>query len=521
MVGNVARPGSLPAEPVLVAGAGPVGQTAALLLARWGLPVVVVDARPERDLVGSKALVQQRDVIDVWCAVGAGDQIAAEGVTWTTGRTMFRDRELFVTRWVDSGASPLPAFVNISQSRTEELLDEQIAGNPLVDVRWGHEVVDIRQDGAGVTLVCRTADGETAVRGSHAVACGGARGDALRRALGVRFDGESFTDPFLICDIRTDLGDWASERRFYFDPEWNPGRQVLVHPSPGSTARIDWQVAPGYDLDAEEVTGALDRRIRMIVGERDYEIVWKSVYRFHSRCTDRFRAGRVLLAGDLAHLVSPFGARGLNSGVQDAENAAWKIAFVRHGWGDEETLLEELPRRAPGGGTGEPRGHHGDDGLPRPRRRGGRRTPAERPRAGAPRSGGARSRGLGPAGGAVLVRGVSARHPGPDPARTEPAAEGRVPGAGTGRPRAGLPVRRRGPTGGRPVPSSSSGTGSSPSRPGARPRSTRRGPGWSRYRPRSPSATSTSSAVTGSPGGASASGTARPGSSGPTGTSRP
>jgi 3-(3-hydroxy-phenyl)propionate hydroxylase len=334
------RSGAPAAEPVLVVGAGPVGQTAALLLARWGLPVVVVDARPERDLVGSKALVQQRDVIDVWCAVGAGDQIAADGVTWTTSRTMFRDRELFATRWVDGGASPLPAFVNISQSRTEELLDEQIATSSLIDVRWGHEVVDIRHDDDGVTLVCRTGDGEAALHGSHAVACGGARGDALRRVLGVGFDGESFTDPFLICDIRTDLGDWATERRFYFDPEWNPGRQVLVHPCPGSTARIDWQVAPGFDLAAEEATGALDRRIRMIVGERDYEIVWKSVYRFHSRCADRFRVGRVLLAGDLAHLVSPFGARGLNSGVQDAENAAWKIAFARHGWGDEETLLE-------------------------------------------------------------------------------------------------------------------------------------------------------------------------------------
>jgi 3-(3-hydroxy-phenyl)propionate hydroxylase len=340
MVGNPTRPRTPSAEPVLVVGAGPVGQTAALLLARWGLPVVVVDARPERDLVGSKALVQQRDVIDVWCAVGAGDQIAADGVTWTTSRTMFRDRELFATRWVDSGASPLPAFVNVSQSRTEELLDEQIAATALIDVRWGHEVVDIRQDDTGVTLACRTGAGERTVRGSHAVACAGSRGDALRRALEVSFEGQSFTDPFLICDVHTDLGDWASERRFYFDPEWNPGRQVLVHPSPGSTFRIDWQVAPGYDLAAEEVTGALDRRIRMIVGERDYEIIWKSVYRFHSRCVDRFRVGRVLLAGDLAHLVSPFGARGLNSGVQDAENAAWKIAFARHGWGDEETLLE-------------------------------------------------------------------------------------------------------------------------------------------------------------------------------------
>ena len=158
--------------------------------------------------------------------------------------------------------------------------------------------------------------------------------------LGVSFEGESFADPFLICDIRTDLGDWSHERRFYFDPEWNPGRQVLVHPCPGSVYRIDWQVAPGYDLEAEVASGALDERIRKIIGDADYEIVWKSVYRFHARAASRMRVGRVLLAGDLAHIVSPFGARGLNSGVQDADNAAWKIAYARLGWGDEDALLE-------------------------------------------------------------------------------------------------------------------------------------------------------------------------------------
>ena len=318
-----------PHAPVVVLGAGPVGQTSALLLARWGVPAVVLDQRPERDRTGSKAICQQRDVLDVWESVGAGHRIAAEGVTWTTARTFHRDAELFSYALAEPGRPAFPPFVNISQSRTEEILDERIAREPLVDLRWGHRVTRVDQDGDGVDVRCT--DG-TVLRAPYVVACGGARCDGLRALLGVSFSGHSFDDRFLICDVRADLPGWERERRFYFDPVWNPGRQVLIHPCPDSTFRIDWQVPPGYDLEAEAASGALDGRIRQIVGERDYEIVWRSVYRFHSRVVDRMRVGRVLIAGDAAHLVSPFGARGLNSGVADAENAAWKIAFVGHGW---------------------------------------------------------------------------------------------------------------------------------------------------------------------------------------------
>ncbi|GAA3546400.1 FAD-dependent oxidoreductase [Amycolatopsis ultiminotia] len=323
---------------VAVLGNGPVGQSTALLLARWGVPVVLLDARPERDPIGSKAICQQRDVLDVWESVGAGRRIAAEGVTWRTARTFHRDAELFADDLPDPGRSPFPPFVNISQARTEQILDERIAAEPLIEVRWNHRVSALTQDGRGVAITCETQAGRTHVEAGYAVACVGARGDDVRRMLGVRFDGHSFEDRFLICDIRADLPGWATERRFYFDPPWNPGRQVLIHPCPDSTFRIDWQVAGGYDLDAEEAGGGLDARIQAVIGERNYEIVWKSVYRFHARVVDRMRVGRVLLAGDCAHLVSPFGARGLNSGVADAENAAWKLAFVLHGWAGEELL---------------------------------------------------------------------------------------------------------------------------------------------------------------------------------------
>jgi 3-(3-hydroxy-phenyl)propionate hydroxylase len=326
------------APAVAVLGNGPVGQTTALLLARWGVPVVLLDGREERDRTGSKSICQQRDVLDVWDSVGAGRRIADEGVTWTTARTFHRERELFAYTLPAQAGSCFPPFVNISQARTEEILDETIAAQPLIDVRWGHRVVDVRQDGHGVTVHCETVRGPIEIEAGHAVACAGARADDLRERLGVAFEGHSYDDRFLICDIRASLPGWAHERRFYFDPVWNPGRQVLIHPCPGSTFRIDWQVPADYDLEGEEASGALDARIRAIVGEAPYEIVWRSVYRFHSRVVDRMRVGRVLLAGDCAHLMAPFGARGLNSGVADAENAAWKVAWVRRGWAPEGLL---------------------------------------------------------------------------------------------------------------------------------------------------------------------------------------
>lgn len=339
-----ARAGSAlePGRRVLVLGAGPVGQTSALLLAEWGIPSVLLDSRPERDPIGSKAICQQRDVLDVWDHVGAGREIAEEGVTWSRAVTLYHGEELFTQGFVDRGHSPFPAFVNIGQDRTEAILDQQIATNPLIEERWGHHVVGIEQDADQVTVVCLAgppnAPTEVRLSGDYLVACAGARADEVRHMLGLTFDGKTFTDQFLICDIRTEMPGWEQERRFYFDPPWNPGRQVLIHPCPSSTFRIDWQVPPEYDLASEEASGALDTRIRKIIGDADYEIVWKSVYRFHARQVDRMRVGRVLVAGDAAHLVSPFGARGLNSGVPDAENAAWKVAFVMHGWADESLL---------------------------------------------------------------------------------------------------------------------------------------------------------------------------------------
>jgi len=335
-------------EPVLIAGAGPVGLIAALLLARWDIPSVVLEAQRHRSHAGSRAICFQRDVLDVYDRAGCADDMLAEGVTWTTGRTFYRSDELFVVTFPDTGVSTLPPWINISQASVERYLLARATAEPLIDLRPGQAVSGLAAAAGGEGLLARTrADGAagTSARGSHLVGADGSR-SAVRDLLGIGFPGRSYADQFLICDIRADLP-FPNERRFFFDPSWNPGRQVLVHQCPGGIWRIDWQVPAGFDLDAERASGTLDARIKQVTGDRGYELVWATSYRFHERVADAFSAGRAHLAGDAAHLYAPFGARGLNSGTQDAENLAWKLAFVRRGWAPPSLLGSyEAERRA-------------------------------------------------------------------------------------------------------------------------------------------------------------------------------
>ncbi|MBO4256971.1 FAD-dependent monooxygenase [Streptomyces griseorubiginosus] len=332
---------------VVVIGNGPVGQTAALLLARWGIPVTIVDARPVRELVGSKAVTHRPNVLDIWEGLGAGRQMVEEGQAKVLGHVYYEDRELFVESYNDTGPSEYPAMLTLSQARIEALLDEQIARQPLIKVRWGHRMKRISQDGTGVALECVRPDGSrVTVTADYAVAALGARTRDLHEQLGVSFDGRTFADRFLICDIKVEDSPWGRDRHFHFNSVHNPGRQILIQPCPESTFRIDWQLGDDYD-EADDAAGGFDARMRALIGDARYEVIWKSVYRFHARLASRMRVGRVLLAGDCAHLMAPFGGRGLNSGVCDAENAAWKLAYVLNGWAGEELLESyDLERRA-------------------------------------------------------------------------------------------------------------------------------------------------------------------------------
>ncbi|WP_298334719.1 FAD-dependent monooxygenase [Ferrimicrobium sp.] len=331
---------------VVVIGGGPVGQTAALLCAQWGLRVKILEAQPQRNRVGSRAICQQREVLDTWDAIGAG-VLARRGITWSTSRTYYQGKEIFAVELKDRGSSLLPPFVNVSQAEVEEVLLGLIEAHPLIEMEGGATVHKITSDDHGVVMEVVTEQGAELITSRFAIACCGLHSEHLREQLGVDFPGHSFDDLFLICDIKADLADQRGERRFHFDPDWNRGRQVLIHEQPDSIWRIDWQVPEDFDLCQEEASGGLDARIHEIVGQQPYQLAWRSVYRFQGRVASRFRVGSVFLAGDFAHVFAPFGARGLNSGVHDVENLAWKLAMVMRGFADRRLLDSyELERRA-------------------------------------------------------------------------------------------------------------------------------------------------------------------------------
>jgi len=324
------------AAPVLIVGAGPTGMTAALDLAHYGIRSLLFD----EDHVlseGSRAIAFSSDTLAAWEKLGAVEPMLAKGVAWSVRHTFFRDRELFTQSFPQPGPGFMPRFFNLQQYYVERYLLDCIQATPLIDMRWDHKVTGCQEDGGKVALQVSTPVGEQEFEANYVLACDGAR-SSLRKLLNLPFPGVTHRDHFLIADIRVDFPS-PPEPRFFFDHPTNPGQTVLIHPQPDGIWRIDWQVGPEVDILVERQPQRMDRRIRSLIGDLPYEIVWLSDYRFHQRLLDRFRHGQIFFLGDAAHLVAPFGARGLNSAVSDVENLVWKLALVLN-HGAPDSLLD-------------------------------------------------------------------------------------------------------------------------------------------------------------------------------------
>lgn len=316
-------------RPVVVVGAGPVGLTLAIDLARQGVPVVLLDD-DHRLSAGSRAICFAKRTLEIWDRVGTGQRMVDKGVSWNTGKVYFQDDLVYTFDLLPERGHRRPAFINLQQYYAEGYLHEHAARTPGVDLRWKNRVAAIERDDAGVTLHVATPDGDYRLRADYVVACDGSR-SPLRGMLGQESKGRVFRDRFLIADVKMQA-DFPAERWFWFDPPFHRNQSVLLHMQPDNVWRIDFQLGWDADPEEEKKPERVIPRIRALLGEDvAFEFEWVSVYTFACLRMDTFRHGRVLFAGDSAHGVSPFGARGANSGVQDADNLAWKLALVLQG----------------------------------------------------------------------------------------------------------------------------------------------------------------------------------------------
>ena len=320
-------------HPVIVVGAGPVGLAAAIDLAQRDIPVVLLD---ENDRVshGSRAICFAKRTLEILDRLGCGQAVADRGVTWNTGKVFFGDQLLYGFDLLREAGHQRPAFVNLQQYHLEALLvarlrELQAQGRP-VDLRGGNRVAAVGAHADHVRLEVDTVEGPYSLQADWLIACDGAN-SAIRRMMGLGFVGRVFEDSFLIADVVMQ-SDLPTERSFWFDPPFNPGKSALMHRQPDNVWRIDLQLGHDIDPEAESRPDAVIRRLRAMLGEdAQFDLDWVSVYTFQCCRMERFVHGRVIFAGDAAHQVSPFGARGANSGLQDADNLCWKLALVVQG----------------------------------------------------------------------------------------------------------------------------------------------------------------------------------------------
>ena len=327
--------------PVAIVGAGPIGLAMAIDLAMQGIRSVVLDDNNVVS-VGSRAICWAKRTLEIFDRLGVADRMLEKGVTWQTGRLFHRENEVYQFDLLPDTEHKMPAFINLQQYYVEEYLVDQAANFPdLIDIRWLSKVIGEDISGDGVTVQVETSEGTYSLDADYLLACDGGK-SSVRERMGLAFEGQTFEERFLIADVEMPVSPFADEdiheRWFWFAPPFHNGQSSLLHKQPDNIYRIDLQLGPDADPAEEARPENVIPRIQQIVGDKAFALDWVSVYSFTCAKLDQFVHGRVIFVGDSAHVVSPFGARGGNGGIQDVDNLGWKLAAVLKGGATAELL---------------------------------------------------------------------------------------------------------------------------------------------------------------------------------------
>ena len=316
--------------PVLVAGGGPVGLGLSALLARHGVASLVAEA-DEGCCSGSRAICVSRRSQEILAAAGAGAALAAKALPWTGGRSFWRDHEVLHFQMPSEPLQRFAPMVNIQQYHVEGFLAQVLRGVPgLAQLAWSTRVLQVQPQPDGVQVELEGPAGRQRVRCDWLAACDGGR-STVREQLGLQFEGTQYEGRYVIVDI-VQKTRRPVERLAWFDPPSNPGSTLLMHRQPDEVWRIDYQLRDDEDgeeaLKPHNILPRVASHLRMIGETEPWQLLWASMYNAKCLTLPAYRHGRVLFAGDAAHLVPIFGVRGLNSGLEDAANLAWKLALV-------------------------------------------------------------------------------------------------------------------------------------------------------------------------------------------------
>ncbi|MBX3655246.1 MAG: FAD-dependent monooxygenase [Ramlibacter sp.] len=329
------RQGGTGHHPIVIVGGGITGLTLACALAHYGVPAVLLD---EDNTVGvkgasSRGICYTQKSLEIFHRLGIYDRIADKGIQWSVGRTFAGEDEVYSFDLRQQSAynlSTQPPFINIQQFYIEAYLVDRIQALGHVDLRWCSRVTGLRQDDEGATLSVTTPAGDYQLRADHVIDATGAR-SPLRQWCGASVTARKGDDRWCIADVRFSKQP-PTERHTWIEAPFNENRAVWQHLMGDNVWRIDYQMAPNADPDYVSREDVVRERLaRQFGADCEVEIVWVGPYAYRSECIDHMRHGRVFFMGDAAKVVSPFGARGGNTGIADADNLAWKLAAVSRG----------------------------------------------------------------------------------------------------------------------------------------------------------------------------------------------